>query len=177
MTRALPSTWLALAFALALPEVALAQGGASAPPLSLASDPEPPYWAIAATTDAVGPFFGDFTLEVDVAIGRAHSLFVRPRYFDAYGSGGIGAEIGYRLHPLAEGLARLFLDIAIGAGALDFETPQATLWAGADVGWRFVWGGLVLGVSGGVCVGMTVDGQDEIAIAPRIRAELGYAWM
>jgi hypothetical protein len=171
-------TPLALALVSATtPLPAAAQDDPEAPSLALASDPEPPYWSIAISADPVGAFFGDFALKIDVALGRYHAIYLEPRYFDAYVAGGIGAEVGYRVHPLGEGLSGLFIGPAIGAGALDPAAPRAFLWAGADVGWRFVWGGIVLGASVGVQVGYAFDAQDEAIVAPRVSAELGYAWM
>jgi hypothetical protein len=58
-------------------------------------------------------------------------------------------------------------------------TDTVVFVAGGELGWQFVWDGLVLGLGAGASWVDPLDGPNGIpgAIAPRIRAALGWAWM
>jgi hypothetical protein len=149
------------------------------PSLELGSDPEPSFYRVAITADPVGAFFGEWGLRVAWAPAAAHAIYVEPAYLHRFEMDGLSLEIGYHLHPLGDGLSGPFLGVGVSAGAMRPSAPDAILAASAEAGWRFIWKGIVLAISGGASVAYLFGEQSDAGthVLPRVSVELGYSLM
>lgn len=163
----------ALWFAVGATGPAAAQD-APAPSLEVATDPDVPHYRLGVTADPVGVFFGAYGVRIEGALGDAHSLSVEPAYLHGDEVDALGLEVGYRLWPLGAGIDGVFAGVA---GGLAVTSDEALTTAGSlEVGYQYVWDGIVIGAGVGVTVART-DGQDRWQTLPRVTVALGYAWM
>jgi hypothetical protein len=147
-----------------------------APSLSVRTDPETPHYSIAVTADPVGMFLGDYGARLDVALDRVNAIYVEPRWLGGEVEG-LGIELAYRLFPLGEGLSGPFAALAAGVAVALPDDPRVSLWGGVDLGWQWIWQGIVLGASGGVGWLEPLHQEEGAGVVARVSIAIGYAFM
>lgn len=133
-----------------------------------------PYWAFGVDVDAVGIAFGDYQIGLDLALGRHHGVLVRPGWRR---SGGHGPMLGlaYHVWPLGRGLDGLgFGPVADVAWIRSDKRVDVSL--GGEVAYRYVWKGLLMGLSAGVAKQWSFANQRSDEWIPLIRVQLGWVW-
>lgn len=157
-----------------LPTAAAAQD-ADAPSLEARTDDlGRPWWALGVSADAVGVAFGDYQLRVDIGLGRYHGIGVAPGW-RRDGDHGPMLGLAYALWPLGRGLHGLSLE-ATGQVAWLPQADRVDLSFGGELGYRYVWKGLLLGVAAGAQRRFRFGGQRSRKTLPVVRVLLGWAW-
>jgi len=143
-TLVMMSCWLTLAATSALgaaPAAAQERPDREAPSQRLASDPERTTWDVALTVDALGPLFGRYGAQLEVAPVRWGSLALGGAWRAGGEAGDVDLAIGARWWPLGEGLEGGYLGPAI----VTARRGAGLAWgAEVEVGWQFVWDGWVV---------------------------------
>ncbi len=133
-----------------------------------------PWWALGASADAVAVALGDYQLRIDVGFGRHHGLAVSPGW-RRDGDNGPMLGLAYAVWPLGQGLHGLSIE-ATGQVAWLPHTKRVDLSFGGEIGYRYVWKGLLLGVSAGVKRQFRFANQRTRRFLPVVRLLLGWAW-
>ena len=149
----------------------------AAPSLVVATDATDAHYELSLTADIVAAVaFEIFALRTDVALGRAHSVGGAIGWNNR--SQGLYVEIGYRYWLLGSGVSGLLVGAAFvtSIGVQTEKTPQLMLGGVFDVGYRYIWHGLVIGVNAGLGAQSHTTHNAEHFMW-RIGLETGYAWM
>lgn len=141
------------------------------PSLALSTDAPVPEPAAALTTDALGPVFSEYGVELEIAVGSWQSAWISPRMLASSDDVGYGIDAGLRIWPLAEGLRGPNLGAGAGLSSVpgSVEREGAAWRVALDGGWQFVWEGLVCGL------GLRLVYSDSLET--RLRLAIGYAWL
>jgi len=120
------------------------------PPLSLADERARFRRQVAVEADAAALLFGEYVVRVGVSPGRYVVVFVSPSYRRLEGLHGAGLELALELRPLGRGLDGLHIGAFGGAAYFPAEQGAARhLRVGADAGYTYAWGQLLVGASVG----------------------------
>lgn len=160
----------------AVASLAAAQPPADAPPpsLALASDTPPPLPTWSLALDPLGIAFGQYGVQLAVALAPAHVLSVAPGWDKG---GGPGVEVGYELFFLGQGLSGPFLGPVAGV-VLGSRSHVSAATLGAEAGYQHVWSGLLVGgaVGGQMRWREPFGRQARARLELRVRIALGWAW-
>ncbi|MEM9068255.1 MAG: hypothetical protein AAGE52_07100 [Myxococcota bacterium] len=147
----------------------------AAPSLEVSSDDlGKPWWAYGASADAVGAAFGDYQLRLDLGLSRHHGIALSPGW-RRDGDHGPMLGVAYSVWPMGRGLHGLALSVT-GDVAWIRGADRVDLALGGEVGYQYVWDGLLLGVAVGAERTWRFEGQRARSIAPIVRVQLGWAW-
>lgn len=140
--------------------------------LALSTDSTPPHYRTSISVDLVQLFHSRAALSVEIGLTRAQSINVTPILDMAALTTSAALEIGYRVWPFGEGLRGIWFGPSLTTQIRDGDVLGSVA---VDAGWRFVEGGLLLGV--GVGVGYTPQfSQVDAGASLRVQASLGYSW-
>jgi hypothetical protein len=143
-----------------------------APSQRLASDPDRSVWDVTLTLDALGPLFGRYGAQLEVAPVRWGSLAIGAAWRAGGASGDANLSVGARLWPLAEGLEGPFLGPTLVAAG---RASTLTWGAEVEVGWQFVWDGWVV-AAGARCGWHTGLPGGAQAVEFGARLAIGRGW-
>lgn len=154
--------------------VPAARADAPAPTLALEADPEPPHPVGALALDPLGLAFGQYGVQLAMALGRWHGLWLAPGWEKG---GGPTLQLAYHLLPVGRGLHGPFLGPVVGVG-LGSPSDVERVHLGAEAGYRHVWSQVLVGAAiGGQARWRDAAGQGMRSRGElRLRLILGWAW-
>lgn len=146
---------------------------AAAPSLAVETDAEVPYYKWTLETDFLALAFKNYGARFSWAPHAAHGVWLgltRNQGDDPE----LELELGYHWLPFGQGVNGLAVGPLLGTATTSDATKD--VWAGAEVGYRYPWRGLVFG--GYVDVlqhGLFGTGASDVRVRPRI--VVGWSWM
>ena len=180
----------ALALALLLASAALAPGAparadappedAPAPSLETRTDTAARPWVAWATSvDAVGAVLGDYAVRLDVGLKRFTGVAVSPGWRRAEGRHGPLLKLRWALQPMGRGVDGLGVELLAEAAWMPSENgpDRVELGLGAELAYRWVWEGVLLGGALGARRRWRWEGERSAAWLPSVRVWLGFGWM
>ncbi len=162
------------ALGLVAPDAARAQARPDrpAPSQHLASDRDLSAWDVALTVDVLGPLSARYGARLEVAPARWASVALGMDWRPPHGDDAVDLTASAQLWPLADGLEGPY----IGSGVVLARRAAGLGWAAqGEVGWQWVWSGVVL--AGAARCGWHAPHAGEAqGLELGARLALGWAW-
>lgn len=145
---------------------------AEAPSQEVGTDDVAEGYVLSISADALRVAFEEYGLTVDTQITSALSV---PADIGWAQDNYLWLESGLRFSPFSEGIGGLWLETTARVEFSTANRMEVGIGGAAEIGYQYIWSGLLIGASAGLGVGYNTATQ-EVKLVPRFGLELGYAW-